>query len=622
MLRRIVRSWLLSGLIGVSALAWQSASAASPEFSHKQSKVLVPAENGQSLPLHTFGLGPDGNLWMCCTGTGGEGKAGRIVIMQPTGESVRTISLEFAPTAINFSADGIPYVAGSGKIARLTKTGEVDEVITAPNLLNEEELKKRLEESAKKQVDQMVAVYDEQVKRLEEQVTKLAEQAKDESADEKTRKRAETRLKVLEKQRDVMKEQSKEMRRTYAEYYSGAASMERVKRATGIAVSKKDIFVSLPSLEGFGYAIWRMDHNLKNAVVVKENVGGCCGQLDIQTDGTDILVAENTAFKVGRFDRDGKELISFGERMREGDAGWGSCCNPMNIRCVEGNEILTAESSIGHIKRYSKDGKYLGLVGTARIGGGCKHVALAVDKQRDWYYMMNQGGNNVVVLVPKSEAPGETEEEKSARIAREGLGKKLVGAWEAAPVKAAPAESADPNTVSLDTYIRQQYPFLHFHLDGHFENTRPVAKDAANKANAGTGGLLGAVQGLVQSVTGNSESTAVALVEARNMNWEPISQTDETLQFFIVDAGVRGFGAVAKFVGDDELELQWFYDSPASSYGKLTYKRIPGECCTSDKPCTTCAGKCDEKPAAAAEKTLQAERKPETSAVPIKKIKQ
>ncbi len=41
----------------------------------------------------------------------------------------------------------------------------------------------------------------------------------------------------------------------------------------------------------------------------------------------------------------------------------------MNIRPV-GDELLVGESSIGHLKRYSKEGEYLGLIGTARIGGG------------------------------------------------------------------------------------------------------------------------------------------------------------------------------------------------------------------------------------------------------------
>ncbi len=71
----------------------------------------------------------------------------------------------------------------------------------------------------------------------------------------------------------------------------------------------------------------------------------------------------------------------------------------MNVRYVNG-EILTAESSIGHIKRFSKDGEYLGFIGTASIAGGCKHVAIGFDTERDQHYMMNIDRSNVAVLIP------------------------------------------------------------------------------------------------------------------------------------------------------------------------------------------------------------------------------
>ncbi len=586
-------SFLMASLVGflaVPILLSQATDAAAPETSHKQARNIEPELDGERLQLNTFGMGPDGNLWLCCTDTKSEGR-GTLLIKSPTGEDVRHVAFDFTPTAINFSTQGIPFVAGAGKVARLTKEGQVDLLIDAPNLLNEEELKKRMEESAQKQIDKMVATYETQVTRLDEQLAKLKAQAEDESADEKIRKRAEARVKVIEQQRDIMKDQSKQIRETYKQYFNGAASMERVKRATGLAVSERDVFVSLPSLEGFGYGIWRMDHELKNAVAIKEGVGGCCGQLDIQTDGTDLLIAENTAFKVGRFDRDGKSLTSFGERMREGNSGWGSCCNPMNIRCVNSDEILTAESSIGHIKRYSKDGKYLGLIGTARIGGGCKHVALAVDKKRDWYYMMNQGGNNIAVLVPKSEAPAETEEEKQARIAREGLGKKLVGAWEAVKDqdKYAPVENTN-SRATIDSMIQEQFKYLHFHLDGHFENTRPTPTSSNSSS---TGGLFGALQSIVQSVTGSQISGTGEAQETQT--WEPIQQKDDKLEFSIVSSGVRGYGATARILEGGELQLSWYYDSPGYSYGTMTYKKVEGDCCSEDKPCATCTGKCETK---------------------------
>ncbi len=99
----------------------------------------------------------------------------------------------------------------------------------------------------------------------------------------------------------------------------------------------------------------------------------------------------------------------------------------MNVRCCSNGDILTAESSIGTIKRFSKSGELLGVVGKARIGGGCKHVAVAVDEKRDRYYMMNVDKDHICVLVPLSEAPEMTSEEALADAARKGLAKKLIG---------------------------------------------------------------------------------------------------------------------------------------------------------------------------------------------------
>ena len=138
---------------------------------------------------------------------------------------------------------------------------------------------------------------------------------------------------------------------------SSEIALQQVMRSTGIAVSNQDVFVSLPNTVGYGYSIYRMNHDLEEGKVVKGNVGGCCGQLDIQSDGENLLIAENTSFTVGIYDRDGKKLTSWGKRGRAEPDGFGSCCNPMNVRCCPNGEILTAESSIGDIKRFSKNFK-------------------------------------------------------------------------------------------------------------------------------------------------------------------------------------------------------------------------------------------------------------------------
>ncbi len=405
--------------------------AANTSTTHKHYKSLQPTDGGRTYQLNTFALGPDGNLWLCCTDVSpanGDyspefGGAGILLIKQPTGETVKTIPLEFAPQAINFANDGSIYLAGSGKVAHLNIDGTVNKLIKAPNLLDEAEMKQKLEALGQKMVERVTKSYGEQIERLDKQIAELEESRKEiDETDERALKRADLRIETMKRSRQSYERNLETLTESYKRSYSPEQLAQRVKRATGIAVNKQDVFVAVPSVEGQGYSIYRMNRDLEEAVLVKDTVGGCCGQLDIQTDGADLLVAENTSFRVGRYDRDGKEVAAFGERKKDGNDGWGSCCNPMNIRCLENGEILTAESSVGDIKRYSKAGDYLGKIGTAHITGGCKHVAVHFDAKRNWYYMMNQGGGDIAILAPNEEV-GETPEEKLSQEARAGLGK-------------------------------------------------------------------------------------------------------------------------------------------------------------------------------------------------------
>ena len=604
-------TFVLAGALCIPSMA------AGPESTHKQTKSLVPTFEGKKLKLNTFTLAKDGNLWMCCNdelSANGESSTGSILITQPTGELVKRIQLDFAPSAINFAESGDVFIAGSGFIACLDSDGQVKKRIEAPNILNREEALRLMKEEAEKQMEQMKEMYSSQVKRLEEQLEKLqAQLEKADKDDERAVKRLEARIKAIEPQLAQMKDISKQVSESLGSQMGGEASLARVKRATGIAVSKQDVFVVLPNVKGYGYSLWRMSHELENPVAIMDNLSGCCGQMDVQAEGDDVLVAENTAFRVSRYNREGKQIASFGERSREKESGWGSCCNPMNIRCVGSDEILTAESSIGNIKRYTKEGKYLGLVGTARIGGGCKHVALSVDQKLNRYYIMNENGGDIAVLVPRSEAAEDTQEEKDSREARQGLGKKLIGTWERQDNK----EQAKASELSVlmavqgiegyDADMQVPYKFMHMHFDGRMEIKKPtVAAKAAEepKKAAGLGSLL---TNALSAALGGDSTTTVVMPETQ-MIWEPVKQTENTVSFMIIEDGVRSYGGTVKFLEDDKAEVDWFYDSPENALGqKVVYKRLPGECCSADKPCEGCAGKCDE-----ASKAAGYEKKPDT----------
>jgi hypothetical protein len=160
-----------------------------------------------------------------------------------------------------------------------------------------------------------------------------------------------------------------------------------------------------------------------------------------------LIIAANTKFSVELLDRDGKAVSKFGQQG--GQNGFGSCCNPMNVRPLGSGDILTAESSIGWIKRFNKDGELKAVIGKAKIGGGCKHVPIGFDAKLDRYYMMYEDKSEICVLVPLSEATEPTADEIASKEARDGLGQKLIGQWQAVPVSKNKPETAGESVPAI-----------------------------------------------------------------------------------------------------------------------------------------------------------------------------
>ncbi len=196
--------------------------------------------------------------------------------------------------------------------------------------------------------------------------------------------------------------------------------------------------------------------------------------------------------------------------------------------------------------------------------------------------MMNQNGNSIAVLIPKDDVSGETEEERLSREARDGLGKKLTGAWEY--VATDKKDEGATDEASLTTYIVQQYRYLHFHTNGQLHTTK--AQGAKSKdSESGSNALGGLLENIVEAVTA---PTAVITSE-QYATWEAVRQDNDQLQFVILSSGVRGFGGTVSFTDADTVTIQWFYDSPESPYGgPLTYKRVPGQCCENGSDCERC----------------------------------
>ncbi|MGB4741562.1 MAG: hypothetical protein WBH50_25465, partial [Fuerstiella sp.] len=417
---------------------------------HKQAKIIEVTHSGTKVQLNTFAVAKNGDLLACVTAppkatrqpaetrqpakedAKSESVDGYLQVYSPEGKLLRETAMTFIPTAVNELPDGCVLVAGVGQIAKVASTGKVLVTMPSPHVGDIETLTKRIAETAKTQLQDATKRYRDMVEQIETRIAKIEETAKEERS-----ARDLALLKSLPAQKKIYQEQADRMEQSYAQIYSPENLLRRKLGITSVAVTPQDIFLCCNSMEGYGYDVWRVDHELSSPKQIVTGLGGCCGQCDVQAAGENIVIGENTKFKVSLMDRDGKSLTSFGDRDRTSENGFGSCCNPMNVRCCSNGDILTAESSVGNIKRFSKDGKYLGLVGKAKIGGGCKHVAVGVDEKRNRYYTMNIDKDHICVMVPLSEAPEMTPDELLAKAALDTHGTRFFGTWETETAAAA-----------------------------------------------------------------------------------------------------------------------------------------------------------------------------------------
>ncbi len=378
--------------------------------SHVQTSTFTPQINEQDALLSTFRVSENGNIVACVspqrkhirrgakTETQGADYAGYVQVYSPELELLKEFGLSFLPTALDLDKSGNMFVGGGGSVYKLSEAGELLAKCESPNQagVDLEKLKQKIRDDLDKQQKQLKKSFERQIASLTERIDELKESVED---GEELKKRDARKLKRLEKQlKDTAAylEQNSEVSDEQVD-----AQLNRSTRVTAIAVTEKDLFVATSSQAGFGYEVYRFDQDIENGEKVLNGLRGCCGQMDIHAVEDRVAVAENTNYNVAVYDREGNELSRFGERLSGDNQGFGSCCNPMNVLCCPNGDYLTAESSVGKIKRFNADGELIGYVGDAKIGGGCKHVAIGFDTNLDRYYVQHEDSNTICVLNKK-----------------------------------------------------------------------------------------------------------------------------------------------------------------------------------------------------------------------------
>lgn len=422
---------------------------AAAEATHSTTQdVVVRGEHGET--LQTFCLGADGKLFALLAqpvSYGAEKAArssggGEVRVLDADGKTLGSWSVDFAPQRLGAGPEGDVVVGGSGKLARFSPDGKLLASAESPHLATVLADKEALRAAAEEQHRGSIESYTEQLKQFEEQAKELeARIKKEEAANEAEKKKdgagknansakkrttsgfaifsifsdgaaptAEEPESNAAQQLQMMRQMSKtyrqmlesEQKRTIEDVMRDITT--RLQRIHGVAVGKNEVYVATAMAKGYGYAVWRMTKDFQDAKQIISGLSGCCGQIDVQCRGEQLFVAENSRHRVVSYDREGKRLEAWGKRDRDGEGGgFGGCCNPMNLCFLSGGDVVTSESE-GLVKRFSPAGDFLGLIGKAKVSGGCKNVAVAASADGRRIYFYDLQGSKIIILTQTAAA--------------------------------------------------------------------------------------------------------------------------------------------------------------------------------------------------------------------------
>ncbi|MGL4942807.1 MAG: hypothetical protein ACRC46_06415 [Thermoguttaceae bacterium] len=417
---RVMLVLCLVALFGVIAVVRQQMSssllAADPETAatHKFVKtVAIPQEDSEAgTQIHTFCVDKKGRLLASSGGATIEygadenGNIGvsekiqpaAIYVLAPDGTLETTWKLDFAPKAMTVAADGRVYVAGQGNVYELDENGKVVKSFESPHVkslpplpeIPEDDEPADAREARQKRMKELAAEI-EKVNTKAEPIVEAYQKAK-KSGDEDAKIKAMTAMEKIQSEiMPLYEEQSKLQLGKRQAAMQERARLVEAKDVKSLAVSTDAIYLCTPVAKGYGTEVWRVDLNGENPTVVVKNLSGCCGQMNISASGDKLIIPENGRMSVHVCDRDGKKLKTWGKGGGDdGDVtGFGSCCNPMNLTFDADGNVLTSEASVGVIKRFTQDGKYIETVAASKIVPGCKHTPIGLSPDGKTAYMLD-----------------------------------------------------------------------------------------------------------------------------------------------------------------------------------------------------------------------------------------
>jgi hypothetical protein len=392
------------------------------EATHHQSRTVKIAKQSER-GLQTFCVTPTGDL-VAVVGpprhgvenSRGKNATSQLRVFDCEGNALREWDVEFTVQSVTATPDGQILAAGGGQIAKyssdgkLLKLAELQHVKQA--LGDPEKLRKDAEETLEDQRQRLEEMFKQQKDELQSQIDKLKAE-KEEANDGKFSKTKARQLAAAERSlKSIEKQQEQQANRQSVDEVVRTLT-SRLKIVNAVTVSQDDVFIACGVTNGYGYAVWRMNHDFEEPKQIVKGLSGCCGQMDIQCRGEELYVAENSRHRVVCYNRDGKQLRTFGGRVGQKNGQFGGCCNPMNLCFGKDGNIFTAESE-GIVRQFTSAGKAVGAVGGCKLSGGCKNVAIGVSPDEDKVYFCDLPGSQIIVMTRNTPDANGTEKPETS----------------------------------------------------------------------------------------------------------------------------------------------------------------------------------------------------------------
>ncbi len=332
-------------------------------------------------------------------GVGGKGKskplAMRLLWLDANGAEQHSAPLPFACKGVTVAPDGSVIAVGDERVVVFSAAGKQVAEASAPHFtLSDDELaqlREEITEQHREHIESQRDIY----RQIAKDLADLEEGPEEDRTPEQKRELRELRRSVRSFEARVAREEAA----SEAAIDKGLAKARTIHR---VAASRDHLYLVANEPTGYGFGVWRCGRDFTGPEKIIDGLRGCCGQMDVQVIGDELVIAENSRHRVAVYGLDGEPRRTFGKGDRTDiRKGFGGCCNPMNACAGPDGSLLLSESS-GLVKQFAADGTLVEILAAADVESGCKNSSIGFSADGSRIYFLDIQKGRVLVLEKRS----------------------------------------------------------------------------------------------------------------------------------------------------------------------------------------------------------------------------